>query len=73
VSAFRSRLDQIEFISFRFVKRTRNKRMIRMKAWYKVEKLEEILETDPDEMSKDYSKVCEILIRSKRGIQSWFK
>ena len=40
VSAFRSRLDQIEFISSRFVKVSRNGKMIRMKAWYKVEEIE---------------------------------
>lgn len=38
-------------------------------AWFKVEIVKEV---EPIKMSKNYPKVCDILMRSKRGIQSWF-
>ena len=65
VSAFRSRLDQIEFISCRFVKVSRNGKMIRMKAWYKVEK---IAEPEPCKWSKLHDKA---MILYNVGVKWW--
>ena len=69
VSAFRSRLDQIEFISSRFVKVSRNGKMIRMKAWYKVEK---IVEPEPCVFSKYHDKAMQLLAAGKEKL-NWAK
>ena len=69
VSAFRSRLDQIEFISCRFVKVMRNEKMIRMKAWYKVEK---IVEPEPCKWSKHHDKAMKLLAKAKEP-RSWWR
>ena len=71
IEAFRSQLRKLDFISSRPVKVERDKKIVCMKAWYKVEKIVE--PDEPIKMSKDYPTVCEILRRSKRGIESWFK
>ena len=68
VSAFRSRLGQIENISSRFVKVSRNGKMIRMKAWYKVEKVE----VEPCVFSKYHDKAMQLLAAGKEKL-SWVK
>jgi len=65
VSAFRSRLDKIEFISSRYVKVERNKKMIRMKAWYKVEI---VAEPEPCKWSKLHDKAMNIY---NVGVKWW--
>ena len=69
VSAFRSRLGQMDFISSRFVKVSRNGKMIRMKAWYKVEK---IVEPEPCVFSKYHDKAMELLAAGKERL-TWVK
>ena len=65
LSAFRSRLSNIQFISSRYVKVERDKKMIRMKAWYKVEK---IVEPEPCKWSKLHDKA---MILYNVGVKWW--
>jgi len=68
-SAFLSRLHHMDSLdNERVLDYNLHGKKVWQTAWFKKEVV-----IEPDEMSKDYSKVCEILIRSKRGIQSWFR
>ena len=69
VSAFRSRLGQIDFISSRYVKVERHDKMIRMKAWYKVEL---VVEPEPCVFSKYHDKAMQLLAAGRERL-TWVK
>lgn len=58
IEMFRSQLRKIDFISSRWVVVERNKEMVRMKAWYKIELVEEVEEVvEPCVFSKFYDRM----------------
>ena len=57
ISAFRGRLSQIESISSRYVWVERNKKKIRMKAWYKIEIVEDVEEVKRCRYAKWHDKM----------------
>ena len=74
IEMFRSQLRKIDCISSRWVVVERNKEMVRMKEWYKVEKLEDILDALPVEpciFSKHYDKSMKLLAAGKEKLTWW--